>query len=266
MHLILDRSLGMAYSSKAQQSRVITEHWGLTNLYCPSCTSNSLQKSPNNTPVYDYWCNDCTGIFQLKASSRPIGHKIADAAYDSMVAAILENRCPHLFVLHYGVVSNAVENLFLIPGFSFPVSAIEKRQPLRPTARRAGWVGCNIVLSNIPKELVIPIVQQSMIVPAPIVRLDFARISKLQSVVAKQRTWLIDVLNCVRKIKKADFTLQDVYRFEPLLSTMHPQNKNVLAKIRQQLQMLRDLGFVEFMGRGRYTHRNENSNATEKYS
>jgi type II restriction enzyme len=32
----------------------------------------------------------------------------------------------------------------------------------------------------------------------------------------------------------------------------HPDNRHVPDKIRQQLQVLRDLGFVEFLGGGRY--------------
>jgi hypothetical protein len=33
---------------------------------------------------------------------------------------------------------------------------------------------------------------------------------------------------------------------------LHPDNRQVLDRIRQQLQVLRHLGFVEFLGRGRY--------------
>ncbi len=253
MKLQLDTSLGSAFRSKAQQSRVITEEWGSANLYCPSCSNNSLQRARNNTPVYDFRCRECESDFQLKSLSRPIGRKIADAAYDSMIAAILQNRCPHLFVLHYGLLSNCVENLILIPGFSIPASAIEKRNPLAPTARRAGWVGCNIVLSNIPDELIVSVVRQSAVVPALTVRTQFRRISDLRNVGGQQRTWLIDVLNCVRKIKNTDFSLQDLYRYEEFLSTLHPQNLNVRAKIRQQLQVLRDLGFIAFKGNGEYS-------------
>ena len=36
--------------------------------------------------------------------------------------------------------------------FAFPPSAIIKRKPLSPTARRAGWVGCNFDSSRIPAE------------------------------------------------------------------------------------------------------------------
>jgi len=40
--------------------------------------------------------------------------------------------------------------LIFIPDFSFTLSAVERRKPLPSTARRAGWVGCNILLDRIP--------------------------------------------------------------------------------------------------------------------
>jgi len=60
------------------------------------------------------------------------------------------------------------------------------------------------------------------------------------------------VLNVVRGLNKTEFTLQGVYAFAAQLEKLHPDNRHVRDKIRQQLQVLRDLGFVEFLGRGRY--------------
>lgn len=46
---------------------------------------------------------------------------------------------------------------------------------------------------------------------------------------------------CVDKLKKEEFTLQDMYGFESELSRKHPGNNFVKNKIRQQLQELRDI-------------------------
>jgi type II restriction enzyme len=43
-----------------------------------------------------------------------------------------------------------------------------------------------------------------------------------------------------------------MYEFVKELSVKHLGNNNVEAKIRQQLQFLRDKGFVEFTTRGNY--------------
>lgn len=63
---------------------------------------------------------------------------------------------------------------------------------------------------------------------------------------------MLDVLHCVNEISSEVFTLQDIYKFVERLSKNHLDNRNVEAKIRQQLQFLRDRGFIEFVRRGVY--------------
>jgi type II restriction enzyme len=48
------------------------------------------------------------------------------------------------------------------------------------------------------------------------------------------------------------FNLEQVYCFENALSKKHPDNRFIKAKIRQQLQLLRDRGYIEFLERGVY--------------
>lgn len=66
------------------------------------------------------------------------------------------------------------------------------------------------------------------------------------------RGWLMDVLICINKIPNQLFTLAEVYSFEDELYIKHPKNNNIRPKIRQQLQFLRDKGFIEFLGNGNY--------------
>jgi type II restriction enzyme len=62
----------------------------------------------------------------------------------------------------------------------------------------------------------------------------------------------MDILQCVNRINLLQFTLEDMYKYENELKIKHPQNNNIKPKIRQQLQFLRDKGFVEFLGNGKY--------------
>jgi type II restriction enzyme len=48
----------------------------------------------------------------------------------------------------------------------------------------------------------------------------------------------------------ADFGVVNL--FEDKLGKLYPNNNNVRPKIRQQLQFLRDNGYLEFLSRGRY--------------
>lgn len=67
----------------------------------------------------------------------------------------------------------------------------------------------------------------------------------------ESRGWLMDILNCIERLD-ATFTLKNMYEFVKELSIKHPNNNNIEAKIRQQLQFLRDKGFIDFTSRGNY--------------
>ncbi len=43
-----------------------------------------------------------------------------------------------------------------------------------------------------------------------------------------------------------------MYDFEARFAALYPCNSNVRPKIRQQVQVLRDRGWLGFLGRGRY--------------
>jgi DpnI-like restriction endonuclease len=48
------------------------------------------------------------------------------------------------------------------------------------------------------------------------------------------------------------FTSKDVKRFEQTFQLQFPTNTAIAAGLRRTLQQLRDMGFIEFMGRGEY--------------
>ena len=50
-----------------------------------------------------------------------------------------------------------------------------------------------------------------------------------------------------------DFSLDDLYGVcQAAAASQYPENKHVRAKLRQQLQQIRDLGMIEFLGKGMY--------------
>jgi type II restriction enzyme len=250
MNLSMPAHLVSNYKSAAQQARVVSEAWGQTNLYCPNCQSPHLSSAPNNTAAVDYFCPTCDLPFQLKSKSSPIGDRIVDAAYEAMRRAIEGDSTPNLYALHYERMSWRVRNLILVPYFAFSISAIEARKPLAPHARRAGWVGCNIVLKNIPPDARIKLVTDGVPVSPQLVRESFHRLKPLEEIGSKERGWTLDVLRIVRSIGKSEFSNNDAYQFAPQLEKLHPNNRHVRDKIRQQLQVLRDRGFLVQVERG----------------
>jgi type II restriction enzyme len=167
-----------------------------------------------------------------------------------MVGAIRGNRTPA--ALHYDATKWTVKNVIVIPHFAFPLSAIERRPPLAASARRAGWVGCNIRLDAIPADAKIPVIVSGAALPRETVRQQYKRVRPLADLTVEQRGWTLDVLNVVRSLGAHRFSLADVYGHAEALSRLHPRNRHVRDKIRQQLQVLRDLGLLEFLGGGQY--------------
>jgi type II restriction enzyme len=240
------------YKSASQRARVGTESWGAANFFCPACESPRLNVAPRNTVAVDYFCPSCESPFQLKSQSKPLGTRIVDAAYSEMKRAILEDRTPNLFVLHYDLDAWAVRSVLLVPHFAFALSAVERRKPLAPTARRAGWVGCNILLDKIPVHARISVVNEGTPQTSQQVRASYNRLRPLEKLQVEKRGWTLDVLQVVQSLGKLEFTLADVYAHAAALAKLHPNNRHIRDKIRQQLQVLRDFGLLEFLGSGSY--------------
>ncbi|HLZ51052.1 MAG TPA: DpnI domain-containing protein [Candidatus Acidoferrum sp.] len=240
------------YKSASQRARVGTETWGASNFFCPVCDSPRLEIAPQGTATLDYSCPKCSSPFQLKSQSKPFGKKILDSAFSQMKRAILTDCTPNLYVLHYDLTAWAVRTVILIPHFAFALSAIERRPPLAPTARRAGWVGCNILLDKIPVHARIPVVSEGTPYTPREVRASYNRLRPLEKLQAEKRGWTLDVLQVVQSLGKPEFTLADVYAHSAELAKLHPDNRHVRPKIRQQLQVLRDLGLLSFLSPGSY--------------
>ena len=128
---------------------------------------------------------------------------------------------------------------------------IEKRKPLSETAGRAGWIGCYIDLTSIPQYGKIYVVKDSVEIEYDLVIGAYNKVESLRTNSLDNRGWLMDVLQCVDKLGD-EFTLEEVYSFTNLLQLKYSGNNNVQPKIRQQLQILRDRGFLQFTARERY--------------
>jgi arginyl-tRNA synthetase len=71
------------------------------------------------------------------------------------------------------------------------------------------------------------------------------KLKKALQTIEGARSWTLDVLEVLSAFGEKEFSSQDVYQFESELQKKHPTNLHVKVKIRQQLQVLRDLGLVE---------------------
>lgn len=240
------------FQSQSQNARVWTEGWVHDNVFCPACGATAIRKLPNNSPVADFSCDDCSEQFELKSQRTRFGARVVDGAYKTMTARLLARDNPNLLLMRYDRAALSVTDLIVVPKHFFTPLIIEPRKPLAPTARRAGWQGCNILLSGVPNAGRIWLVKDRVLLDPQKVQQAWKDTLFLRDQTLAARGWLVEVLRCVEAIPSDAFSLQDVYAFEASLRERYPANANVRPKIRQQLQVLRDKGLVEFLGGGRY--------------
>lgn len=253
MNLKFNTNLTTNYTNNSQIARILTEDWVKSNSYCPNCGQNNLDEFDNNKPVADFFCISCNEEYELKSKiGLEVGNKIVDGAYSTMIERINSENNPNFFFLTYNKVKMEVNNFLIIPKHYFVTDIIEKRKPLAETARRAGWVGCNIDISKVPESGRIFLIKNSKILSKNNVQNKWKGTDFLKSKKGEKKSWILDVMNCVDLIKKDTFTLEDIYLFENYLMHKHPENNFIKDKIRQQLQLLRDKGLIEFKSRGVY--------------
>ncbi len=252
MDLRLDNGLSVDYRSKSQIARVITEDWVYRNMYCPRCGFSHIEQFKNNQPVADFFCPECKNEYELKSKKGVLGSKINDGAYNTMIERITSNNNPDFLFMTYSNDRYRVNDFVLILKHFFVPDIIEKRRPLGSDARRAGWIGCNILIDRVPNQGRISIVSDGKIEDIGSVLSKVNRGANLEIADMNSRGWLMDILHCVSRIPASVFTLKEVYKFENELQIKHPQNNNIRPKIRQQLQFLRDKGVLEFLGKGKY--------------
>lgn len=253
MNLSLNIKLAYEYTSSPQKIRVLTEDWVDRQIFCPNCGNRNINKYGNNKPVADFFCLNCREDYELKSKQNTISTRIVDGAYRTMLERLTGSYNPNFFLLNYDLSNLEVENFLVIPKHFFVPEIIEKRKPLSSTARRAGWIGCNILLQSIPQTGKIFFIKNKLIEPKDKVLANWQKTLFLrEEKEISARGWLLDVMNCIEKLDNKEFLLDDVYAFENLLSKKHPDNKHVKDKIRQQLQVLRDKDYLEFIGKGVY--------------
>ena len=253
MNLTFETKLADAYTSQSQKIRILTEHWVDKQVYCPNCGHLNIDKYKNNKPAADFFCANCQEDYELKSKKDSVGTKIVDGAYRTMIERLQSTNNPNFFLLNYDIHDFSVLNFLVIPKHFFIPDIIEKRKALSQTARRAGWVGCNIILKNIPQTGKIFFVYNKQIEQKEKVLTNWKKTLFLrEEKEISAKGWLLDIMRCIDKLGKKKFTLDEVYAFENKLSLLHPENRHIKDKIRQQLQFLRNKGYLDFVSRGSY--------------
>ena len=126
MELNFDAAAIEGYHSASQMARILTEKWVTDNMFCPRCGSPQINHFPNNRPVADFYCPDCSNEYELKSKNGALGHKVMDGAYDTMIKRITGHENPDFFFMSYSRKQLCVTDLLFIPKHFFVPDIIEK--------------------------------------------------------------------------------------------------------------------------------------------
>ena len=253
MELSFRTELASAYKSRQQNARVLSEDWVGHEIYCPNCGRLDVARRSNNSRIGDFFCTDCKEEYEVKSLSHPFRAKVEDGEYRTMMGRLKSVTNPNFFLLHYDPSRFSVVNFIVIPKHFFVPEIIEARRPLSQDARRKGWTGCRILLRDIPLAGRIYLVRDQVIEPKDRVLTIWRQTLFLRDQVSgAAKGWLLQVMKCIEKVQKRSFTIDELYAFEYDLRRIYPDNRHIKEKMRQQLQVLRDKGYLEFTGKGTY--------------
>lgn len=255
MSLHFDLTLASAYRSKSQQIRVMSEHWLGAHLYCPACGCRPVRMFENNRPVGDFYCGQCAEEFELKSKAgQTVGHQIADGAYPAMLARIRADNSPNFFFLSYRPGDYRVQQLILVPKHFIVEQMIVPRPKGLPG--RPGYIMCSINLRMLPESGKIVLLHREHWTSPQAVVQQWRNTLFLRDQKIEKRGWLLAVMTCLDRLP-GHFSLQQLYACRPQLQQQFPANRHVCEKIRQQLQILRDKGMIQFLGNGHYKKMND---------
>lgn len=250
MKIILNTKVADKYKSSSQKVKAMTESWVDDEIFCPNCGVD-IENYENNKPVADFYCPNCSEDYELKSKKDKMGNMILDGAYGTMIERLQSDNNPNFFFLNYNIKNYEVHNFVVIPKHFFTPSIIVKRSKGIPN--RPNYIMCSIDLLSIPQSGKIFYIKDKKIELKNIVLENWQKTLFLrEEKEINAKGWLLDVMNCVDKLGKKEFLLNEVYAFEKLLSKKYPDNKHIKDKIRQQLQILRDKGYLKFISRGKY--------------
>ena len=209
-----------------------------------------IDKYPNNQPVADFHCSNCCEEYELKSKHTAVGTKIVDGAYRTMLERLASSNNPNFFLLKYDLKNFEVTDFPCDSKAFFVPDIIEERKPLANGS--SGWLGrmLNILLQSIP--------QTGKIFLFAISRLNQKRRcfqnGRRRYFCAKRKRHLRKDGYSIRCGVLKDWermnSLDDVYTFENELQGLHPDNRHIRDKIRQQLQVLRDKGYLDLRHEG----------------
>jgi len=249
MNLNCNPALAEGLTNPSQRVKRITEGWFTDEGYCLNCASPHVQATTPGTPFCDHVCPRCAQRYELKSARQAHTRTVQDGGYDSMMREIRAQNPPALMLLQYDPMWTVRRLLAIHPVFLTPKVVRKRGRAL--TARPNYWM-CSLDLTVIPADGKIIVVGDGEARPTAETRKAFRESKRFEDIPLAKRGWPALILSFVRKIGSEYFTIHDVMRFEEQMHAVYPENSHKREKVRQQLQVLMALGYIDRVSPGEF--------------
>lgn len=240
------------FVTSAQKVKAQAKEWFLKNAYCPEC-SGGLDAVADEEEMGLYECEKCKKTYIFRPL-KEISDKFLGGSYSFYAKAMDKGTFPSFFLLSYDE-NLEVTNLLFIPSYYIVKDMIKKRKPLGKDSRKPGWEGTTIVITDVPEAGKIWIIKDKNVIDKKEVSEKIKKTEFFNNYRnTKFKNWTFMVMKALENLEKEEFTVNDLCDLEKSVKRKFPGNTplKIKASIRQKLQMLRDYGYIEFLGEGIY--------------
>jgi len=220
-------------------ARVRTTAWVQRALYCPQCGQLRLEPTREGTPFRDFVCRGCREPFELKASREPHPRRVPGGSLAQYREALDRGTAPNLLLLTYDPDTATVRDLVAVNRLLIsPLAVVGRPRPLARASRTPYYL-CDLDLSGVPESGKVPYLRSAHERPKRFVLDSWNRFRFLREPgPVDAPDWIRDLLALIARFPHPEFTLGELYDHEAELARLHPKNRHIRAKIRQQLQIL----------------------------
>ena len=245
MNIKFDITNKKRFTSKSRRFGYMAEQWIASNMYCPICGYHKLKQLSTNTKASDFICPKCKEFYELKSdNSKKVPKSLMGGNYDVYKAKFRSAIKPNILYLQHD--KSQVINLFFIHKDLITIKNIKKRK--KPLKRNKDYYMCTISLLNISSNKMFSIIANSDVINKNRIINKF----KKKLIIKNESKWIYCTINIINSIWRKYFHLKDFNCYIKKLQKIHPNNKHIPEKIRQTLQYIAKLGYIDSLGKGYY--------------
>lgn len=221
----------LSNKKKSTKIEVITS-FKLMNIYSGSLDLSSLENIINSNGIVRNFSKLHSKIYLFD------DEKVVITSSNLTNGGLLNNYEYGIYTTDKQIVSKVVEDYSFIS--SSEITGKIKLEDINAVRK---------ILSKIPKSESLKIPRYDIETPEEIN--DLIELPE-NAITSSLKGWKLEVFKCIESMPNQSFSLKEINEFEKHLKDIYPQNQHISDKIRQQLQYLRDLGLIEFLGNGTY--------------